>query len=379
MKWLAFLLSLVLAKLTFAQSNFNLQASLGTISKIYPQFPKSENNSYTLSIQYNKQLTGTKSWHQNYKYPTKGIGVYFLQTGSNVLGINVAVSPQLGFKQKLTHQLSLFENVGLGLSYANNPFDELTNPKNIAIGSTLSAFAVAQIGIEYDLKRRYSLNLFTGVMHYSNAHVQLPNVGLNVFNVGMGIKYKIKPHQHVKLDTLQQFDNRWHLNVKLAMGINEQGSSIIAVNGPKYPIYIASVFVARKLSYINKLHIGVELMRNMGFYDFMVSQKLYTSAQKQKSYTAHVFTGHEFLMGHLSVYTMAGFYFYNPFYKAQHDLYFKDDFKSGLKKYITLKLGLHYYIFNTHKKTSNQWYLGSYVKTNFGQADYWENAIGFQF
>ncbi|HQV00380.1 MAG TPA: acyloxyacyl hydrolase, partial [Bacteroidia bacterium] len=246
MKWTIWIFALMLTLNINAQSNITIQTALGAISAIYPNFPKSDKSTFSVAVQLNKQWRGNKSWHSYYRYPTLGLGIYYLESGSGALGQSVALCPQLGFKQSINGKLSLFENGGLGLAMFNKPYNEINNPQNIAVGSKLTAFATAQIGFIYQYNSKLNILAFGGLMHYSNAHVQLPNVGLNVFNGGIGVKYFFKNNSSLLPDTTKHFDKKWHFNLKVALGINEQGSSIIAVNGPKYPIYIASVFLARK-------------------------------------------------------------------------------------------------------------------------------------
>jgi hypothetical protein len=205
-------------------------------------------------------------------------------------------------------------------------------------------------------------------------------VGLNTNAIGVGVRYAFsKKTAPVSLPSKPEYSNKLHFNINLGLGINEQGSSTIAVNGSKYPIYIASLFFTRKLSYVNKLQFGIEGYFNTGVYDFIVSQDLYGNVQKKKSYAGYVFAGDEFLLNNFGIVGQLGVYVYNPFYRDQHSLYYDDDLVSNIKTSLVLKLGINYYIRNPYEKNKNALYVGTYVKTNFGQADFWENCIGWQF
>lgn len=353
----------------------------GKVVANYPTFPKIDNPAFLISGYAGKSLTGNKDWHRYYNFPDLGFKLTYGGFGNTaVLGKMIALNPQLIFTQKLSKSFSISEDVGLGLSYFTTHYNEATNPENIAIGSHLTAFAMLGIKLNYAVSPKLIAAISINILHSSNSHVALPNVGLNTNTIGIGVKYLftdkaasiVQPEKPV-------YSKKFHLNIQAGLGINEQGSSTVAVNGPKYPIYIASLFLSKKLSYVNKLQLGIEGYFNTGVYDFIVSQDLYGELQKKKSYAGYVFAGDEFLLNHFGINAQLGIYVYNPFYRDQHDLYYDDNFISTIKTSLVLKLGVNYYIHNPYKNDKNQFYIGTFVKTNFGQADFWENCIGWQF
>ena len=354
---------------------------VGKVISNYPAFPDIKNPSVFISGYAGKSLNGTKDWHRYYNFPDLGIKITYGGFGDKaILGKMFAVNPQLIFSQKLNNKLFVSEEVGLGLSYFTTHYNEATNPQNIAIGSHLTAFAALGLKLNYKITETLAASVSFNILHSSNSHVALPNVGLNTLAAGVGIRYLFaKKTVPVSLPLKPAFSKKIHLNINIGLGINEQGSSTIAVNGPKYPIYIASLFFTKKLSYVNKLQLGIEGYFNTGVNDFIVSQNLYFDDQKKKSYAGYIFAGDEFLLHHFGIVGQLGFYVYNPFYRDQHNLYYDNNLVSYIKTSVVLKLGFNYYIRNPHLKDNNQLYFGSYVKTNFGQADFWENCIGWQF
>lgn len=353
----------------------------GKVISNYPTFPNIEKPSVLISGYAGKSLSGNKEWHRYYNFPELGVKVTYGGFGDNaVLGKMLAVNPQLIFTQKISKSFLISEEVGLGFSYFSTHYNEASNPQNIAIGSHLTAFAALGLKINYRITEALSTSVSFNILHSSNSHVALPNVGLNTDAIAVGVRYsfskKILP---VNLPAKPAYSKKLHFNINLGLGINEQGSSTIAVNGPKYPIYIASLFFTKKLSYVNKLQFGIEGYFNTGVYDFIVSQDLYGDHQKQKSYAGYVFAGDELLLNHFGIVGQLGLYVYNPFYRDQHSLYYEDDLISNIKTSLVLKLGINYYIWNPYQKDKNALYVGTYVKTNFGQADFWETCIGWQF
>ena len=90
--------------------------------------------------------------------------------------------------------------------------------------------------------------------------------------------------------------------------------------------------------------------------------------------------GNEFLFGHVSMVTQGGLYLYNPFYRDQYkEIYFEGDTKAWLKTWITARLGFQYYLRDAVLHPRQNLFVGWYVKTNFGQADFMEVSLGYLF
>ncbi len=125
--------------------------------------------------------------------------------------------------------------------------------------------------------------------------------------------------------------------------------------------------------------MGVEANYNTGAHDFIVSNEVFASQEKLKSSTSIFFLGHEFMWKHLSFVLQGGLFIYNPLYREIINSQRTISSKEHLKSWFTSKFGFQYYLFDTYKRYKNQVYIGSYVKANLGQADYWETSIGYTF
>ncbi|MBK7854847.1 MAG: hypothetical protein IPJ79_08010 [Bacteroidetes bacterium] len=124
---------------------------------------------------------------------------------------------------------------------------------------------------------------------------------------------------------------------------------------------------------------GLEAYYNTGVNDYILSQQFYEE-EKFTNSTAFLFiTGHEFLLGHFSLFTNGGVYIHNPFYS---ELNRRENFtyvKSKLKPLFTARIGIQYYLKDAVFTPKNQLYAGVYIKTNLGQADFLETGIGYTF
>jgi hypothetical protein len=88
--------------------------------------------------------------------------------------------------------------LALGLGYLTKPFDRINNYKNLAIGSHLNA--AVNLMFEARYRVNYYLTITTGIslQHFSNGSLKLPNYGLNIPLVNVGVALRpFKANQNI--------------------------------------------------------------------------------------------------------------------------------------------------------------------------------------
>lgn len=386
-KRIVFFSLLILCLITrqlFAQKGtdaFELTAGFGKVIRNYPDFPDLEKPAYIAAFNYLRHYNGYKPWHRYYNYPEVGVSVTGGAMGNNaVLGHFAGAMIMMSFEKKIAGNWYWAPRLSLGAAWFSNPYDELENPDNVVIGSEFTFLASAEVMAGYRLSRHVAVTGKFTLLHASNSHFKLPNVGMNLPVFAIGAKYTIGNRTEVPRDSLKlPAFNKIRFNFRLALGINESGSSTAPVNGPKYPIYLASATVSKMFSPVNKVSAGIEAWYNKGVYDFIVSQEFYSTSRHAKSISAAIVFGHEFLMGKWGLLTTAGIYVYNPFYKDKQEANEIDGIKDNLKAYIPARIGFQYYFKNTNFRDHQNLFVGIYIKTNFGQADFLESGLGYVF
>ncbi|HKR05884.1 MAG TPA: acyloxyacyl hydrolase [Bacteroidia bacterium] len=361
----------------YAEGNFNS----GYIIKNHPQFPDVSQPSFSGGIHLAYKLNGTKPWHKNYNYAELGFHFIYGSIGNKkVLGNFAGFVPEMIFPHRISNRLKISESLGIGVSYFNAPYNQVSNPENIVIGSHITFFAMAAVSIEYKLNKNFSVMLRPSIYHSSNAHTALPNVGMNIPSVGIGVKCMLHEMPSIMpADSVFTYDKKIHFNMRLGLGINEQGGSTGPPKGPKYPVYIASFFITKNFSTVNKVQLGIEGWYNTGVHDYITSQDYYDDQEKIKSAAVVFFLGHEFLVGHFSLVAQGGIYLYNPFYRDKLKSDNVTSFKQKLKTVFPARLGYHYYLFDSTIKHRHNLFVAIYVKTNLGQADFLDTGIGYTF
>ncbi len=360
--------------------HYELAENVGKAIANQPSFPSVKASQLT-EFSMLRQCNGAALWHEHYNFPETGVTFLFGTLGNQkVLGNVAAAFSTISFEKNKHKKLTFQKRIGFGFAYFNTPYNLQSNRENIVIGSHVTAVASLSLCLKYRLSNLFYVNLGGSYFHFSNAHYQLPNLGLNSLNVRAGITYYPfeRQSQYSNAGNLKP-NKKFHLNIKIGLGINERGGTLGPSNGPKYPIYIASVFATKRYSTKALVQVGVEGNYNTGAFDYIVSNSIFLEKEKQKSTTSIFFLGHEYLWKHLSFVVQGGVFLYNPLYREILSSQKSISTKQRLKALFTTKFGFQYYLKDTYKKFKNQVYIGSYVKANLGQADYWETSIGYCF
>lgn len=336
----------------------------GTIFKHTPNFMPTVTESSTIyEVSVLQHTTGKQRWHQLYNYPSIHYAFLHARFGDEeVFGQAYGFLPSLYFYTRTKH-LNIEYRIGVGLAYLNRPFHPLTNATNNVIGSKLNNVTTFGLGLTWKIHPQWQLSGNLSFTHFSNAGVQNPNLGINVPAYGASFRYYPKavlPKTYYQRDTLTKLRKPIRLGIKLGMGVNEN----VALNGPKHPIYIGNIFLQKRLSWRGKLQLGVEINYYDVLYHYIVTQVAFLENEIIKATKVAPYIGYELLLGRLSMVAQLGYYIHNPFSPRGN---------------IPTKLGLQYHLFPNYERVGKNLFVGIYLKTHFGDADYLEMGLGYVF
>jgi hypothetical protein len=143
-------------------------------------------------ISVEKETFGKRKWERAYAYPVVGISFWYSGLGkSPYLGSAYALFPFIDFPLYRHKSLFLGFRFGLGVGYLTKKFDRITNYKNLAIGGHFNAAVSLMFDIRYRLSRQFFLTGGISLQHFSNGSLKLPNYGLNVPLVNIGLAYRL--------------------------------------------------------------------------------------------------------------------------------------------------------------------------------------------
>jgi hypothetical protein len=88
--------------------------------------------------------------------------------------------------------------LALGLGYLTKPFDRINNYKNLAIGSHYNAAVNLMFEARYRLNYYISITGGISLQHFSNGSLKLPNYGLNLPLLNLGVALRpFKENQNI--------------------------------------------------------------------------------------------------------------------------------------------------------------------------------------
>lgn len=203
-------------------------------------------------ITFGKSTYGETYWEQLYRYPDHGIGYSFTDLGnSETLGQANAVYYYLRIPIFKRPKFSLHYKISGGLAYLNRG--------NIAIGSHLNLYFDASIDAKFRISNRIDLIGAFGATHYSNGAIVMPNLGVNLFSVRLGMQYKFYDSSTEKLRVqLPEIIHRHAITTVVGVGVKEKRPD----GGKKYTVSSLSVDYMRIVGYKHKFGIGID-----AFYD----------------------------------------------------------------------------------------------------------------
>jgi hypothetical protein len=204
-------------------------------------------------------LKGQRDWHEWHGFPTVGVSLMYLDLGqSEAVGSAFGVFPTIDFKILKTRPLSITSQIGTGVGYITRTYDQFDNPNFNAIGTHLNCMLHLKLRLETPLTPHIKAHLGGTFTHFSNGGARLPNFGLNIPSVELGIRWVLDTEgvlirRHLSKRPLK----KWGVNTAAGMALSTNNP-----RGPKYPIYNVSVAAVRHFSKTNRLNVGVAYEQN---------------------------------------------------------------------------------------------------------------------
>jgi lipid A 3-O-deacylase PagL len=346
----------------------------------YDSFPKS-NPTVILEASYGKQTTGSKNWEQYYGFPQVGVSAVGGYLGNKEeFGFLLGAYPHVSLNTINTKKWNLKIKLGLGMAYFNKPYDSISNPHNILIGSHFTALGFAELYFHRSISEKLTFEFGLSVFHASNGHTGLPNVGLNIININSGFKYYIdkQPSEFKRTPNLDKDKQLNHI-IRLGIGTHKFGSELGPVSSPSYQVYDIAYYMSKPIGTLGSGMVGIGYKYYTSYYNKIIEGDIYSEGQHLKSSVITLLLAYEFEFGQMSLLVQGGINVYHPFWKEFVNQIGDDlTFYKKIEGLISTRLGLQYYILDK-EKFNNNIYLGLYIKANMGGADFMSSGIGYKF
>jgi hypothetical protein len=261
---------------------------------------------------WNKRSFGQKLWEQYYNYPDIGFSFGYQDFENNSLEKLYALYTHYNF-YFLKRKLLL--STGIGIAYNTNPYDKVTNNKNVSLGSHLNSSSYIKLFYQKEnVLQNIGFQAGFTFIHASNASFKSPNKGINTYGINVGLNYNLnnKPQIFIKKTDTVNYKEPIRYNMSFFTGVNESDHIGTGIK----PFMVFSFFADKRLSRKSAFQLGAELNLHYYLKDYIKFQYIFNEEITRTNFPdwkrIGVFIGHELFINKLSLVTQVGYYVYSP-------------------------------------------------------------------
>lgn len=395
-------ISLLFHYSSFAQKSdysfLALEYSIGKTSTANVNFPSlspQQGLLFTIGSTNNDDL---HEWKRQLNHPETGVTFSYVSLGNSTqLGNTISVVPFINFKVMQNWSSRYNFKVGLGASYFPTIYDEIENPNNKAISTHFTWAFRSNLYYELLRSENYNVKLGLGYFHNSNGHTRLPNNGLNtfLFSVYSELKFN-KKEVTLTEDSNLSDDKTSQRYFTTRFGLGQRVLS--KYNNDSKDVYAFSASTGKIINKTFKYGYGLYYRLYKDYYDYInengpLVAELYPQYRDNAAWNASnigVFGSGELLLSHFGIEFELGINLHKPSYKfdwqINEEKYVDGVYQLGelnwyynIKKTISSRLGAKLYAINTNKAPQHNVFLGAFINSNFGQADFSEITLGYMY
>ena len=296
-------------------------------------------------INLGKATYGQKFWQQMYNYPIIGISYYHSGLGTSpYLGTANAVFPYINFPIIKSKNFMWGFRLGAGVGYLSKKFNRLDNYKHLAIGSHFNFAGNLLFDLQFRLNDYYFFSADIGLVHFSNESLKLPNYGLNLPSVSIGLirffEKQNTPIQQRLYDPVKPFDYDIYKIIEFDFTGVAGFKNLDALYGQNY--FVLSLFgnIFKLVGYKSKFGIGCDFSYDASDYTILEKNNVIVD-NRLSLIKSGLNLAYELALGRLAFDFNYGMYLGG---KDQSDgsvyqkLSLKYDLSEHLYAYITLKV-----------------------------------------
>ncbi len=313
-----------------------------------------ENHFLFYELSYSRNTNGDKYWHHLYNYPSFGLTFHYNNLGhSKILGNAYALYPYINktFIRKKFYNIN--GKFGAGLAFLTNKFEKNLNPKNVAISTNLNICINFGLNFQQNITKNISLFEELGITHFSNGALKMPNTGINLPHVSLGLKYYLPAITDgvIIIHENKEIKKKHFIGIMAASGIKE----LYPAYGKKYPAFTFNTSLNWQRSLKQILSFNLDVFYNLANYETLIRKNIQTS--KTAIIRPGIGIANEFVFDKTSFVFLVGRY-----------LYAKDDSDGFIYNRVGFK-----------RKIKDKIFLNLMLKSHFFVADYIEWGIGYNF
>ena len=251
-----------------------------------------------VELRYGRLHTDRQSWAQCQCFFRSG---FFVNAYSfrNPVVLGQSLGAGLFFEPILLHssRWELSIRALAGLTYVSRSYDAAKNPGNVAFGTPINGLTGISLNARYSLSPHWRLVAGFDYKHISNAGIRLPNQGLNIPALSVGIQHTTASATLPDAHTWKtpQLGKRWLFRV-LGLASVKVMEAVDQAPERGYPIYGLNLIGGYHLTRTHVLSGGVELLDD----HFFKEQIHHWTGRYQPYRQGTLLAGYEFWQGHFS-------------------------------------------------------------------------------
>lgn len=405
------ILFIFISTFSFAQTNskwkkeaftFTPEILLGKTMEAYDGFPKIQLQKQFILNFGRRHNYNPQEWAQRLKGPKTGFSVGVTDFGNvDSLGIALIAMPFIEFNAFGSNRFKIL--AGLGASYFTEKYDKEKSPNNRAIATDITWAFRLYLNYQILSTNKIDWRVGLGYSHHSNGHTRLMNNGYNsfLFSLSADIKNPLNSPVANIFQEIPVYKNTVYNYISFRGGIG-QNVFALAFND-KQNVYTIAGEYGRVYNNTFKVGIGFYYRFYQHYYDYIKGAESLVQPGREFDYfrSAPLYYASNFgislhgeiLLNHWGIDLQVGYNFHKPAYKAEWRINEGWDKtpreipetwvlgelnnKYKLKYRISSRLGLKYYLLGIENAPKNNFYVGAYLNSNLGQADFTELSLGY--
>lgn len=260
----------------------------------------------------------SRPWLNAYRGANFGYTLLVNSNGPNrILGTSVAAAIFMETHVLRRQRHKILFRAGFGPTWSSSPWDLNRNPLNVAIGSPITALLQGSLTYSTGITPQLWLRSGLVLTHYSNGSYTMPNYGLNMPALSVGLNYYVQPptdyrrigQRNLTVTPLTDSLPAWRHELK-GYVVGQLGvAETFPTSGPKYSTIMLGGFLSYRVGLKSALTGGVEYMYNNTMKPFSETVPEY----RGKDITRWAVTlGHDLHINKVNVHTQLGIYIYKP-------------------------------------------------------------------
>ena len=307
--------------------------------------------------------TGQQYWEKAYRYPRTGLALGYFDLANSRVGKTVYLIHYLEKPLRKGKRSEVNLKFGLGAVYCTRPFNLENNYQNVAISSRFSYALRGALGYTCALSDNLTAKTGLVLTHFSNGSIKMPNSGLNLLMMQLGLRYTPRAAEivyHAEVPAPPPAKD-WSVQASVAFTAKKMGLP----GGRTHPGLVLMVHLSRRLSYKSALNIGLDGTYNTALREEINQDPTINPANRPDFKRVALALGHElYISRHVSMLTQVGVYGYRRY-------------RSNVDAPFYQRYGLRYY--PGAGMPSQRIFGGMNLKAHFGTADFVEWTVGVCF